>query len=107
MKLLVQFTIKFTTGKGANWSINDPVSIFSNPTDIPSKPEDLTYIEKQYGLTGHQVVIELFRINGGKPGYYLANLRDRKYYYCGPKWSDIRSTLQSLGIGKPDSTKEL
>ena len=93
--------------EGAGWFINDPISMFYNPTDTPSKPEDLTYIEKQYGVTGYQVAIELFRINDGKPGYYLANLRDRKYYYCGDRWDDIRSTLQSLGIGRPDPTEKL
>jgi len=37
-----------------------------------------------------------------KSGYYLANLRERKYYYCGLNWEDIRTTLQSLGIGRAD-----
>lgn len=60
------------------------------------------YIEKQYGLTGHQVAVELFRINGGKSGFYLANLRERKYYYCRLQWEDIKFTLRSLGIGRLD-----
>lgn len=58
--------------------------------------------EREYGLSKEKIVIELFRINGGKAGYYLANLRDRKYYYCGTSWEDIKTTLQSLGIGRAD-----
>ncbi len=87
--------------EGASWFVIDPVRMFYNPTNTPTAPEDLTYIERQYGLTAHQVAIELFRINGGKPGYYLVNLRDRKYYYCGSDSEDIKCTLQQLGIGRP------
>lgn len=76
-----------------------PVGVFYNPTNIPSK---LEYVERQFDLTAQKVAIELFRINGGKPGYYLANLRDRKYYYCGSEWKDVGTTLQSLGIGCAD-----
>lgn len=67
---------------------------------------DLKHVERQFGLTEQQVVIELFRINGGKPGYYLANLRDRKYYYCGLEWEDIKTTLQNLGIGRADPVEK-
>lgn len=62
----------------------------------------LEHVERQYGLTEEQVIIELLGINGGKPGYYLANLRDKKYYYCGLLWSDVKTTLQELGIGRTD-----
>jgi hypothetical protein len=55
-----------------------------------------------YGTTKKKVVIELFRINGGKPGYYLADLRNKQYYYCGTEPEDITAQLQSLGIGRPD-----
>ncbi|HAG81728.1 MAG TPA: hypothetical protein DCL61_11305 [Cyanobacteria bacterium UBA12227] len=55
-----------------------------------------------YGISKQQVVTELFRVNGGKAGYYLADLRHKQYYYCGLKWEDIIITLQSLGIGQID-----
>ncbi len=58
--------------------------------------------EERFGLSKSQVAIELFRINGGKPGYYIANLRDRKYYYCGTEVQDVKDKLLSLGIGRPD-----
>jgi hypothetical protein len=88
--------------EGASWFVKDPSRMFYNPTNTPTAPADLEYIECQYGLTAHQVAIELFRINGGKPAYYLANLRDRSYYYCGLNWEDIRLTLQNLRIGGPE-----
>ncbi|MGL5875850.1 MAG: hypothetical protein ACRC2R_26415 [Xenococcaceae cyanobacterium] len=57
----------------------------------------------KYGVTKQKLVIELFRQYGGKLGYYLANLRDKKYYYCGLTDEDIQQTLYSLGIGKKES----
>lgn len=55
-----------------------------------------------YGITVQEVFISLFRINGGSSGYYLANLKNKKYYYCGPKSEDVKTTLHSLGIGRVD-----
>lgn len=85
--------------EGADWFVKEPGRVFYNPTNMPTV---LKHVERQFGLTATEIVIELFRINGGKPGYYLANLRDRKYYYCGLEWADIKTTLLSLGIGRAD-----
>ncbi|MBD2603854.1 hypothetical protein H6G81_04725 [Scytonema hofmannii FACHB-248] len=71
-------------------------SVFYNRTD-KSLPESNR--ERLFGITKNKIVIELFRINGGNSGYYLANLRDKKYYYCGDNWEDIKAKLQELGIG--------
>jgi hypothetical protein len=49
-----------------------------------------------------KVAIELFRINGGNQGYYIANLLDKKYYYCGNNWEDVKIKLKELGIGRDD-----
>ena len=49
-----------------------------------------------------KVALELFRINGGLQGYYIADILDKKYYYCGREWSDVKAKLLELGIGKPD-----
>lgn len=81
------------------WYGKEMGKVFYNPKNEPISYEN---IEQQFDLTEEQVVIELFRINGGKQGYYLANLRKRKYYYCGLNWEDVRTTLQSLGIGRAD-----
>lgn len=72
--------------------------VFYNPLNLPSVGD----IEFMFGTTKKKVAIELFRINGGKPGYYLANLLEHKYYYCGLDWGDVRKTLLGLGIGRED-----
>ncbi len=58
--------------------------------------------ELLYGISKQQVAFELFRINAGKPGYYIADLRHKKYYYCGLEFKDIKVVLRSIGIGRPD-----
>ncbi|MBW4505594.1 MAG: hypothetical protein KME64_03660 [Scytonematopsis contorta HA4267-MV1] len=55
-----------------------------------------------FGTSMKKVAIELFRINGGKQGYYIANILDNKYYYCGTKWEDVKVMLKQLGIGRDD-----
>lgn len=66
------------------------VKPFYNPLNI--SPD----LEANYGLTKSKVIIELFRINGGREGWYLANLRDRKYYYCGLDREDVREKLREI-----------
>jgi hypothetical protein len=66
----------------------------------------LQEIEAKYNISSEQVVLNLFRINGGKAGYYLANLRDRTYHYCGTSWQDIKTKLRELGIGRDDPMEE-
>ena len=58
--------------------------------------------ELLYGISKQQVAIELFRINAGKAGYYLADLRHKKYYYCGEDVKDVKTMLLNIGIGRPD-----
>ncbi|MBO3462052.1 MAG: hypothetical protein KME33_29790 [Aetokthonos hydrillicola CCALA 1050] len=54
-----------------------------------------------YDISPQQVAIELFRINGGKSGYYLADLRSqKKYYYCGNEPESVKLKLLELGIGR-------
>lgn len=71
---------------------------FYNPLNLPGEGD----IEFMFGTTKKKVVVELFRINGGKPGYYLVNLQDKKYYYCGDEWQDVKGKLQELGIGRDE-----
>jgi FMN phosphatase YigB (HAD superfamily) len=84
--------------EGTKWYFKKG-TVFYNPRNVPLLWEDRIH---RYGLTDTQIVVELFRINGGKPGYYMANLRDREYHYCGFDWEDIQTTLRSLGIGRVD-----
>ncbi|MBD2245227.1 hypothetical protein [Nostoc sp. FACHB-888] len=70
---------------------------FYNPLNLPDGD-----IEFMFGTTKKKVVVELFRISGGKPGYYLADLRNKEYYYCGTDPENIKVQLRSLGIGRDD-----
>ncbi|NHC36902.1 hypothetical protein [Scytonema millei] len=92
------FYIRIYERRGTMWSAKSGTP-FYNGTDKPMPREN---IERYFKLTPLQVVIELFRINGGRAGFYIANLRDRKYYYCGAEWDDVKTTLHKIGIGRPD-----
>ena len=59
--------------------------------------------EKLYGLNKQKITIELFRINGGRLGYYLANMRDKNYYYCGRERESVKEKLRKLGIGRRET----
>jgi hypothetical protein len=71
-----------------------------------SQSIDTASRELEYGLTKPKIAIELFRINGGRAGYYLVNLKDRSYYYCGLTLEDVKNTLQQLGIGRKDPLEQ-
>ena len=64
---------------------------------------DFQDFELLYGISKQQVVTELFRVNGGKAGYYLADLRHKQYRYCGLSPVDVKTTLLRLGIGRTSS----
>ncbi len=96
MKFVIPYHYKVYKRKTTRWFTQDASRVFYNSTNVPL---DLVNVEQQFGLTDKQVVIELFRINGGRTGFYLANLRDRKYYYCGLDWESVKTTLYNLGIG--------
>lgn len=71
--------------------------VFYNPNH---KKTDLDSILQRFGYTKSSIVCELFKINGGYLGYYVANLRAKKYYYCGTEAIDVKVKLLSLGIGR-------
>jgi hypothetical protein len=87
--------------KGTEWHFHTGGRVVYNPSNVPVSL-DCHDRMRQFGLNFAKVAIELFRINAGKAGYYLANLRERKYYYCGTSWKDVKTTLISLGIGRAD-----
>lgn len=66
---------------------------FYNPSE-----KDINYEEKEryFGLTKPKIATELFRINGGKSGWYLVNMRDRQYYYCGLTRESVKEKLRFL-----------
>lgn len=91
--------------EGNTWFFKAGGEVFYNPLDVPVSL-DLTNRLERYGVTAAKVAIELFRLRLGKMGYYLVNLRDQHYYFCGQEWNDVRRTLQELGIGRPDPLEE-
>lgn len=70
---------------------------------------NLSQIDKlaAFGTTTSKLIKEFCLINGGQIGYYLADLNDQKYYYCGLNWKDIKHTLRSLRLWKGRSNGEL
>ncbi|MEH1829953.1 MAG: hypothetical protein V7L22_32220 [Nostoc sp.] len=82
--------------EGTRWFFHGG-NIFYNPRGVPT---DLNLILQRNGLTRIKVVVELFRVNGGKPGFYLADIQEKKYFYCGQKWEDVKAKLRSLRIGR-------
>ncbi|MBW4505978.1 MAG: hypothetical protein KME64_05660 [Scytonematopsis contorta HA4267-MV1] len=51
-----------------------------------------------FGTSLSLVAGEFFRINGGQEGYYLANILEKKYYYCGKNYQNVKAKLNELGI---------
>lgn len=99
MRIIIPYHYKVYERESQKWFARDAERVFYNSS---GKPLNLLDVEQEFGLTTEKVIIELFRINCGRSGFYLANLRDRKYYYCGTNWEDIKTTLTSLGIGRAD-----
>ena len=48
-----------------------------------------------HGLVPSRIVLEFFKLEKGK-GYYLVNLRDKKYYYCGINLASIWQKLREV-----------
>ncbi len=82
------------------WKVKTPSKIFWRSPDcqIPHERESRA---QTYGLTDKKIIIELFRKYLGKMGFYLVNMRDRSYYYCGLTWEDVQQKLWDIGITQP------
>ncbi len=73
---------------------------FYNHYNLPRFSIEDTF--KGFGTSLSLVAREFFRINGGKEGYYLANILEKQYYYCGENPYDVKVKLNELGIIKPE-----
>jgi hypothetical protein len=69
---------------------------------LPIASVDMNDLKLMYGISEQQILVELFRINGGKVGFYLADLRHKQYYYCGLTIDEVKTKLRELGIGRND-----
>lgn len=96
MAILFPAHYRIIKNEGANW-----YAVGSKLTNAENKPAGLRDIE-QYGLTIEELVTSLFKLNAGRLGYYIANLKDKKYYYCGSTMADVRAKFLDLGIGRRD-----
>lgn len=102
MKPIIPYYYKVYERDGTRWFARDADEVFYNTTNVPL---DIINTEQQFDLTVEQVTIELFRITGGRSGFYLANLSDRQYYYCDLSWEGLKTNLQGLGIGRAEPSK--
>ncbi|MBV6627564.1 MAG: hypothetical protein KI793_32350 [Rivularia sp. (in: Bacteria)] len=96
----VYYQIIQRRGNGWAFKHGEPfINLFNAPNLSPEEKF------KAFGTSMKKVAIELFRINGGKQGYYIANILDKKYYYCGSEWKDVKNKLKELGIGRDNQIK--
>ena len=97
----IVFPIYFQIVKksGKDWIFKQSGKVFYNPL---GQKVCLSDREKSFNLTKEKIALELFRLKAGRDGYYLANLKDKRYYYCGTEWEDVKTQLRSLGIGRED-----
>ena len=75
----------------------------SNLLSSSSQTIGLEDIQQSYQISSQQIVLELFKLEAGKDGFYLVNLRDRLYYYCGLTLTQVKHKLNQLGIDQPSS----
>ncbi|BAZ17796.1 hypothetical protein NIES4071_96760 [Calothrix sp. NIES-4071] len=63
---------------------------------------DMEDLFSLFDTSMEKIAAELRYLYNGKQGYYIANILDKKYYYCGTEWEDVKNKLKELGIGKND-----
>ncbi|KAF3890435.1 MULTISPECIES: hypothetical protein [Nostocales] len=83
--------------RGNGWAVQEGTS-FINFFNAPLLSHEEIFAA--FGTSIKKLAIELFRINGQKQGYYIANILDKQYYYCGTQWKDVKTKLKELGIGR-------
>lgn len=74
--------------------------VFWNPFNLPI-PQSVEVLLWCFRTSMSEV--EHLRSINAAPGYYLANVLDKKYYYSATEWDDITTKLIDLGIGKRES----
>lgn len=95
--------IRVIERKLGGWSFKKGTFFYKR---LPIATDDLNDTEFIYNISKQQIIIELFRINGGKAGFYLADLRHKRYHYCGLSLKDVQSKLLHLGIGQASPEQE-
>ncbi len=99
IRLSVQFTIKLLNAVIKIWAFREGkpfVNLFNAPDlDI----EDLFSL---FDTSMEKIAAELRYLYNGKQGYYIANILNKEYYYCGTEWENVKNKLKELGIGRND-----
>lgn len=83
-----------------DWTFFKPKGLSVEPL---SGVDFLTMRERQYGITRAAISLEFRLLTGGKLGLYLANMRDKKYYYCGTEETGVMATLRRIGVYLPEA----
>lgn len=83
--------------EGTSWIFSGGGRVILNPRNVPVLLDVKDRLHR-FDLTMQKAAIELFRVNGGKPGHYLIDMRQKLYYYCGSELSDVRLKLIEIGI---------
>ena len=63
-----------------------------------SKPYDPSEKYSKFGLTPMSILGELYKRYQGLDGWYLVQMAEKKYYYCGATAEDVNKKLVELGI---------
>jgi hypothetical protein len=74
---------------------------FYNPLNLTSLSLDDLFALHSTDM--RKAARELFKINGGEEGFYLADIMHKRYYYCGNTTKDVKAKLIELGIGRPEA----
>ena len=99
MTIIYPYYFRILERQADGWALTG-MQIFYNHSDRAYNLDD---IWADYGITKQELITELFREFGGKLGYYLADLKHKKYYYCGLTDKDIQKTLYLIGIGRREN----
>lgn len=97
MKIIYPDYICIIEKTSSEWRIKQPQKLFwrspNNTLPLYRKKR-----EEAYGLDTKDLILPLFRKFVGKLGFYIVNMRERQYYYCGLTWQDVQEKLWEMGI---------
>lgn len=76
------------------WSKPKTTQIFN----ASGKPYNPCERYSKHGLTQMDILKELYLRYQGLDGWYLVNMAEKEYYYCGATSEDVNRKLVELGI---------
>lgn len=100
-KALTPAYIQIVERKSDLWYFIQPSKIVS-VRKVSCDSDFLVSREESYGLSKAKIALEFRLLTGAKEGYYIADMKNKKYYYCGGHWSGVKLRLLQMGIGRID-----